>query len=55
MRAGHYRHLPVVSDGEIAGIVSIRDLYESVRRSLEEVLRSAESLIYGEQYGLATA
>jgi len=55
MRAGHYRHLPVVSDGEIAGIVSIRDLYEAVRRSLEEELRSAESLIYGEQYGLATA
>jgi len=55
MRAGHYRHLPVVKDGEIAGIVSIRDLYESVRRSLEEELHSAESLIYGEQYGLATA
>ena len=55
MRAGHYRHLPVVEDGEIAGIVSIRDLYETVRRSLEEELHSAESLIYGEQYGLASA
>lgn len=55
MRAGHYRHLPVVEDGEIAGMVSIRDLYETVRRSLEEELHSAESLIYGEQYGLASA
>ena len=55
MRAGHYRHLPVVEDGEIVGIVSIRDLYETVRRSLEEELHSAESLIYGEQYGLASA
>lgn len=55
MRAGHYRHLPVVDGGEIAGIVSIRDLYETVRRSLEEELHSAESLIYGEQYGLASA
>ena len=27
----------------------------TVRRSLEEELRSAESLIYGEQYGLASA
>lgn len=55
MRAGHYRHLPVMADGEIAGIVSIRDLYETVRRSLEEELHNAESLIYGEQYGLASA
>ena len=36
-------------------MVSIRDLYEAVRRTLEEELHSAESLIYGEQYGLATA
>jgi CBS domain-containing protein len=53
MRTGRYRHLPVVDGGEIAGMVSIRDLYEAVRRSLEEELQSAESLIYGEQYGLA--
>ena len=55
MRAGHYRHLPVLDGERIAGMVSVRDLYEAARRTLQEELRSAESLIYGEQYGLATA
>lgn len=54
MRAGRYRHLPVIrADGEVCGMVSIRDLYEAVRQTLEEDLHSAESLIYGEQYGVA--
>jgi CBS domain-containing protein len=53
MRAGRYRHLPVVDGDQIAGMVSIRDLYEAVRLSLEEDLHSAETLIYGEQYGTA--
>jgi CBS domain-containing protein len=53
MRVGRYRHLPVVDGDQIAGMVSIRDLYEVVRLSLEEDLHSAETLIYGEQYGTA--
>jgi predicted transcriptional regulator len=53
MRAGRYRHLPVVNGNELCGMVSIRDLYESVRQSLEEDLESAESFIHGEQYGVA--
>ncbi len=53
MRAGHYRHLPVLRDREVCGMVSIRDLYEAVRQGLQEELTSAESLIYGEQYGIA--
>lgn len=51
MRAGRYRHLPVLDGDEIVGMVSIRDLYEAVRAGLEEELQSAETLIYGEQYG----
>lgn len=51
MRGGRYRHLPVVDGERICGIVSIRDLYEAVRRTLQEELRSAETLIYGEGYG----
>jgi CBS domain-containing protein len=54
MLDGRYRHLPVVDGSRICGIVSIRDLYEAARLTLQEELRSAESLIYGEQYG-ATA
>jgi hypothetical protein len=55
MRAGRYRHLPVVDGGEIAGMVSIRDLYEAVRLTLQEDLQSAEGFIYGEQYGTAAS
>lgn len=51
MRNGHFRHLPVVKGDQIMGIVSIRDLYEAMAASMEEELKSAETLIYGEQYG----
>jgi CBS domain-containing protein len=54
MQAGRYRHLPVLRDGEVCGMVSIRDIYEAVRSTLQEELRGAESLIFGDQYG-ATA
>ncbi|GBD41114.1 Arabinose 5-phosphate isomerase KdsD [bacterium HR39] len=54
MRAGHFRHLPVVGeDGRVIAVVSIRDLHEAVRESLEEELHEAESYIHGEPYGLA--
>jgi signal-transduction protein with cAMP-binding, CBS, and nucleotidyltransferase domain len=54
MQAGRYRHLPVLdADGRVCGMVSIRDLFEAVRRSLEEELHSAEALIYGDNYGTA--
>jgi signal-transduction protein with cAMP-binding, CBS, and nucleotidyltransferase domain len=54
MRAGRYRHLPVLDgDGRVCGMVSIRDLFEAVRRTLEEELHSAEALIYGDSYGVA--
>ena len=51
MQKGHYRHLPVLRDGDLFGIISIRDLYEAVSEALQEELRGAESLIYGDQYG----
>ncbi len=53
MRRGHFRHLPVVEDGRVVAVVSIRDLYEAVRASLEEELHEAESYIHGEPYGIA--
>ncbi|MCB2054368.1 MAG: CBS domain-containing protein [Geminicoccaceae bacterium] len=51
MQTGHYRHLPVLDGNDVCGIVSIRDLYEAIRVTLQEELQSAESLIYGDQYG----
>lgn len=53
MQSGRYRHLPVVDDGRICGMVSVRDLFAAARRSLEEDLHDAESLIHGEQYGFS--
>lgn len=38
MQAGGYRHLPVVDNGALVGIVSIRDIYASVRAELEEAV-----------------
>lgn len=54
MLEGHYRHLPVLDGDRIVGMVSIRDLFDAVRRSLQEELQTAETLIFGEPYGLAT-
>lgn len=51
MRQGHFRHLPVLQDGRVFAVVSIRDLYEAVRTALEEELHEAESFIHGEAYG----
>ncbi len=55
MQAGGYRHLPVLRDEEVCGMVSIRDIYEAVRRHLQEELRGAEALIYGDQYGASAS
>lgn len=54
MQAGRYRHLPVVDDGRVCGMVSIRDLFGAARATLEEELHNAEALIHGEQYGAVT-
>ena len=40
------RHLPVIDDGKLYGIISIRDLYRSVKAQMEEdILLLAEMLI----------
>ncbi len=53
MKQGGFRHVPVVDGDRLVGIVSLRDLYEAVRKSLEEDLQDAESFIQGETYGVA--
>jgi CBS domain-containing protein len=51
MQTGRYRHLPVLRGDEVCGMVSIRDIYEAVRNSLQEELNNTEAMIYGSQYG----
>lgn len=36
MQERHYRHMPVVRDGKVIGMVSMRDLYGTAYRSLLE-------------------
>jgi CBS domain-containing protein len=43
-----YRHLPVVDDDRLVGVVSIRDLYRSVKEQMDsDILLLAETLIQG--------
>ncbi|MBT3551231.1 MAG: CBS domain-containing protein [Rhodospirillaceae bacterium] len=51
MRIRGFRHLPIVDDDEIIGIVSIRDLYAATKKQLEEDIRQRESFIFDTGYG----
>jgi CBS domain-containing protein len=45
MQTGGYRHLPVVDDGALVGIVSIRDIYASVRAELEDAVLERDAFL----------
>ena len=47
MQSKGYRHVPVVDDGELIGIVSVRDLFNAVKRELEEDIQEREAFIFG--------
>ena len=51
MRTRKYRHLPVVDDGRVVGMVSIRDLYAAVKTALEEDIRKTGAFVLGDRYG----
>ncbi len=51
MRSAGYRHVPVVEDGAVVGIVSLRDLYAAAKRELEEDLQQREAFIFDTGYG----
>ena len=51
MQTRHFRHLPVVEDGECVGMVSLRDLYSAAQTALEENIRETEAFVFGDQYG----
>ena len=51
MRTFGYRHVPVVENGKVIGIVSLRDLYAAAKRELEEDLQQREAFIFDTGYG----
>lgn len=51
MQTRRYRHLPVAADGKCIAVVSIRDLYASVKESLEENIKETEAFVFGDRYG----
>lgn len=51
MRAGDFRHLPVVDGSRVVGVVSIRDLYALVKGQLEDDLKTREAFIFGNGHG----
>lgn len=42
----NYRHLPVVEDNRVVGMVSIRDLYEVIKLILEESVSETEASLF---------
>lgn len=52
MERHRYRHLPVVQDGAVVAIVSIRDLYSEVRNTLQEEIKEREAFIFGSQFSV---
>ncbi len=51
MHSRNYRHLPIAVDGKCVGMISIRDLYRSVKEALEEDIRETEAFVFGDRYG----
>lgn len=51
MQARGYRHLPVVDQDRVVGMVSVRDLYAAVKESLEKDIRETEAFVFGDRYG----
>ncbi|MBL8701277.1 MAG: CBS domain-containing protein [Alphaproteobacteria bacterium] len=52
MRERGYRHLPVVDGERVVGMVSVRDLYDTVLSELEDDIRERDAYIHGVGYGL---
>jgi CBS domain-containing protein len=50
MRQHNYRHLPVVEDDRLVGIVSIRDLYAAVHAQMEQEIHDRDAYIFGQNF-----
>ena len=46
-----FRHLPVVSDKKVTGILSMRDLYAVANDQLQDSLKQHQEFLFGTGYG----
>lgn len=53
MNSNHIRHLPVMHNGEVTGVVSIGDVVGAIIRSQEATITQLESYITGDDYAVA--
>lgn len=53
MKQHGFRHVPIADEdnGQIMGIVSIRDLYQNLQEQLQHDLEQVEAYVMGEKYG----
>ncbi len=54
MRKRHYRHLPVVEDDHVVGMVSIRDLFAVATEQLVQDVHECEAIVFGSGYSVDT-
>lgn len=54
MQKRNYRHLPVVQDERVVGMVSVRDLFAVVIEQLEDDVHSCEAFVFGSGYSVDT-
>jgi signal-transduction protein with cAMP-binding, CBS, and nucleotidyltransferase domain len=50
MTNNHVRHLPVMEDGQVIGVVSIGDVVNSIMRTQESTINHLENYIIGDDY-----
>jgi signal-transduction protein with cAMP-binding, CBS, and nucleotidyltransferase domain len=50
MTNNHVRHLPVMDEGQVIGVVSIGDVVSSIMRSQETTINQLENYITGDDY-----
>ncbi len=51
MKKKGYRHLPVVAQSEVIGILSMRDLYAVANNQLQDSLKQHQEFLFGTGYG----